>query len=74
VIGRGSPSDVAKLPDRVNAVASLRNWKGACGLDSNGYSESELVRWRDRVKHALEKGRGTQARMTEFTKSNEVTA
>ena len=75
VIGRGSPSDVAKLPNRVNAVASLRNWKNACGLDSDGYSDPDLFRWRNRVKEALENGRrGTQARMTEYTNLNEVTA
>lgn len=74
VIGRGSPSEVAKLPSRVNGVASLRYWKKVCDLDSDGYSEPDLIGWQADLKDSLDNGRiGRQSRLNDVL-GTEVTA
>jgi hypothetical protein len=68
VIGRGSPSEVAKLPSRVNGIASLRYWKDYVNLNSDGYSEPRLIEWRRMIRESLEDGRvGAQSRFSNFS-------
>ena len=67
VIGRGSPSEIAKLPSEVNGIASLRYWKDHVKLNSDGYSEPRLVEWQRKIRSSLEDGRvGTQSRFSNF--------
>lgn len=53
VIGRAAPQDVVQFPKQVDAVAGLRNWKKACNLTADGYSQSDLTMWHLKVKKAL---------------------
>lgn len=57
VIGKQSPDEVAQLPDRVDGVAGLRNWKQACNLTADGYSSEGLARWYYNIKEKLRNGR-----------------
>lgn len=57
VIGKQSPDDVAQLPDRVDGVAGLRNWKQACNLTADGYSSEGLATWYYNIKEKLRNGR-----------------
>lgn len=57
VIGRQSPEDVAKLPDRVDGVAGYWNWKEACNLTADGYSSEDFAIWFHKVKNALQRER-----------------
>jgi hypothetical protein len=57
VIGKQSPSDVRRLPGRVNGTAGFWNWKQACNLTADGYSSEDFVTWYYKTKEALQDGR-----------------
>ena len=56
VIGRGAPREVSQLPDRVDGIASLRNWKKKASLTASGYSTDKLKMWKYNNEKALTSG------------------
>lgn len=60
VIGKQSPEDVRRLPDRVDGTAGFWNWKTACNLTKDGYSSEALEQWHHKISRATRNGRTTQ--------------
>lgn len=56
VIGRGAPHEISQLPDRVDGIASLRNWKKEANLTASGYSPEKLRMWKYKNEIALASG------------------
>lgn len=60
VIGKQSPDDVRRLPDRVDGTAGFWNWKTTCNLTKDGYSSEALAQWHHEISRATRNGRTTQ--------------
>lgn len=56
-IGKQSPREVRRLPERVDGVAGYWNWTQACNLTADGYSSEDFATWYYKVKDALQNGR-----------------
>jgi len=72
VIGRQAPNEVADLPQRVDGVAGLRNWKSACNLTADGYSSEALITWYNKVKNALQGGQAHRQIGLDFATAGRV--
>jgi predicted NBD/HSP70 family sugar kinase len=71
VIGRGSPAELDKLPPRVRAACTLRQW-----IDRlrRGGTYEDVQKWWKAARQALLSDHDRQARLSSFAESSKEAA